>query len=64
MRLAAGSLCSSQIPSLPVMQVLYNIHGKPEWDACFVVDDIDLPTGYYVGITAVTGDLAGTVRTP
>ena len=43
------------------MQILYNVHGKPEWDACFIAKDIDLPTGYYFGISAVTGDLAGII---
>lgn len=29
------------------------------WDPCFVINDVDLPTGYYFGFTATTGDLAG-----
>ena len=38
--------------------VLMNIVGEPEWQPCFSVPDIDLPTGYHFGITAETGDLA------
>ena len=29
------------------------------WDPCFVINDVDLPTGYHFGFTATTGDLAG-----
>ncbi len=36
-----------------------NIDGKDDWKMCFVVNDVDLPTGYYFGATAATGDLAG-----
>lgn len=36
-----------------------NIDGEPEWSPCFSVEDIDLPTGYYLGLSAATGDLAG-----
>lgn len=37
-----------------------NIHGESEWEPCFVVKDVDLPTGYFLGMSAATGDLAGT----
>lgn len=36
-----------------------NFDGSGTWSPCFVVNDIDLPTGYYFGFTASTGDLAG-----
>ena len=29
------------------------------WTPCLVADDIDLPTGYYFGFSAATGELAG-----
>lgn len=47
--------------SIPVafLQVLTNIHGDSDWDHCFEVPDVDLPTGYFIGMSAVTGDLAG-----
>jgi mannose-binding lectin 2 len=38
--------------------VLTNIHGDSDWDHCFVVPDVDLPTGYFLGVSAATGDLA------
>jgi len=38
--------------------VLLNIDGEREWKPCFMVKDIDLPTGYYFGASAATGDLA------
>eukprot|EP00002_Diphylleia_rotans_P030175 TRINITY_DN6191_c0_g1_i1.p1 TRINITY_DN6191_c0_g1~~TRINITY_DN6191_c0_g1_i1.p1 ORF type:complete len:518 (-),score=121.69 TRINITY_DN6191_c0_g1_i1:48-1601(-) len=28
------------------------------WDNCFEAPDVDLPTGYYFGVTAITGDHA------
>ena len=40
---------------------MYNINDSPDWTPCFSVDDIDLPTGYYLGFSATTGDLAGRI---
>lgn len=38
-----------------------NIDGdESQWKMCFSATDVDLPTGYYFGVTAATGDLAGT----
>lgn len=31
---------------------------KAAWKECFSVKDIKLPTGYYFGISATTGDLS------
>jgi len=28
------------------------------WKECFIVDEIRLPTGYYIGISGTTGDLS------
>ena len=50
---AVTELCSHS------MQVLTNIHGVSDWNHCFVVPDVDLPTGYFLGMSAATGDLAG-----
>lgn len=33
------------------------INGKPEWISCFSSENIHLPTGYYFGLSATTGDL-------
>ena len=40
-----------------------NINGKDNWNTCFIVPDVDLPTGYYLGMSAATGDLAGNTNT-
>ena len=44
--------------------MLTNIHGDADWDHCFVVPNVDLPTGYYLGMSAATGDLAGDLANP
>lgn len=36
-----------------------DIEGKNSWIQCFSVDGVRLPTGYYFGVTAATGDLSG-----
>lgn len=36
-----------------------DIDGKNSWKQCFHVDGVRLPTGYYFGASAATGDLAG-----
>lgn len=41
-----------------VLTVKTNIEGKDEWKECFSVDSVRLPTGYYIGVTAATGDLS------
>lgn len=38
--------------------VMVNVEGETEWKPCFTVNDVDLPTGYFYGATATTGDLA------
>ena len=40
---------------------MHNLDESTVWKPCFAVNDVDLPTGYYFGITAATGDLAGMV---
>ena len=40
-------------------QVFHNIEGDDNWAECFNAPNIDLPTGYYFGFSAATGDLAG-----
>ncbi|KAG7189988.1 hypothetical protein KM043_006146 [Ampulex compressa] len=41
-----------------ILTVSMDIANKAAWDECFSVKDIKLPTGYYFGITATTGDLS------
>ena len=40
---------------------MYNFNDATDWSPCFSVDDIDLPTGYFLGFSATTGDLAGII---
>ena len=46
-------------PSICPLQVMTNINGGQDWLTCFKVSEVDLPTGYYFGFSAATGDLAG-----
>ena len=36
-----------------------DIDNKGQWKDCFTVNGVRLPTGYYFGASAATGDLAG-----
>lgn len=38
--------------------VLTDVEGKRNWQKCFKVDGVQLPTGYYLGLSAATGDLS------
>lgn len=35
-----------------------DIENKAAWKECFQVKGVKLPTGYYFGVTATTGDLS------
>lgn len=39
-------------------EVSTDIANKLGWKQCFLVVDVKLPTGYYIGISATTGDLS------
>ena len=41
------------------VQVSIDIDGENKWKPCFTVDGVRLPTGYYFGASAATGDLTG-----
>ncbi len=41
------------------IQIYTDILGTGQWKECMSVDGVQLPTGYYFGITAATGDLSG-----
>jgi len=43
---------------LSTLKVDMQIKENGEWDECFVVRDVFLPSGHYFGATASTGDLA------
>lgn len=35
-----------------------DLEDKAVWKPCFTVDGVELPTGYYFGFSAATGDLS------
>ena len=41
-----------------VLTVSTDIEGKNEWNECFSVSGIQLPTGYFIGVSAATGELS------
>lgn len=41
-----------------VLSVYTDLENKNEWKECFTVDSVELPTGYYFGASATTGDLS------
>ena len=40
-------------------QVMTDLEDKNEWKNCIDITGVRLPTGYYFGASAVTGDLSG-----
>ncbi|XP_065828743.1 VIP36-like protein [Oscarella lobularis] len=40
------------------LTVNLDVDGNYEWQECFRVEEVDLPAGYYFGVSAATGDLA------
>lgn len=38
-----------------------DIDNEHKWKQCFEVNGVHLPTGYYLGISAATGDLTGII---
>ena len=45
-----------------LLQVSMDINGKNSWKQCFSVEGVRLPTGFYFGASAATGDLAGITK--
>jgi mannose-binding lectin 2 len=41
-----------------VLTVETDLENKQTWKECFRVEDVELPTGYYFGASATTGDLS------
>ena len=39
-------------------QVHTSVDGDNDWNECFTSENVHLPTGYYFGVSAATGDLA------
>uniref|UniRef100_A0A1B0A8V2 L-type lectin-like domain-containing protein n=1 Tax=Glossina pallidipes TaxID=7398 RepID=A0A1B0A8V2_GLOPL len=42
-----------------ILSVSTDMENGGEWKNCFVVNNVELPTGYFFGISATTGDLSG-----
>ena len=40
------------------LTVSHDLHNKRAWAPCFSIDGVKLPTGYYFGLSATTGDLS------
>lgn len=41
-----------------ILSVSTDMENRNEWKNCFVVQNVELPTGYYLGASATTGDLS------
>jgi mannose-binding lectin 2 len=41
-----------------VLSIYTSVDGDNDWNECFTAADVYLPTGYYFGVSAATGDLA------
>ncbi|KYM95094.1 VIP36-like protein [Cyphomyrmex costatus] len=41
-----------------ILTVSTDLANKAAWKQCFQVNEVKLPTGYYIGISATTGDLS------
>ncbi|SPP82698.1 blast:Adenomatous polyposis coli protein [Drosophila guanche] len=41
-----------------ILSVSTDLENRNEWKSCFVVANVELPTGYYLGLSATTGDLS------
>jgi len=40
------------------LTISHDLHNKRTWEPCFTIKGIKLPTGYYFGLSATTGDLS------
>lgn len=47
-----------------VLQVMTDVEDKNEWKNCFDISGVRLPTGYFFGASAGTGDLSGEIHLP
>lgn len=41
-----------------ILSVSTDLENRNEWKNCFVVNNVELPTGYFFGMSATTGDLS------
>jgi len=40
------------------LTVSHDLHNRRAWEPCFTIEGVQLPTGYYFGVSATTGDLS------
>ena len=40
------------------LTVSHDLHNRRAWEPCFTIEGVKLPTGYYFGVSATTGDLS------
>jgi hypothetical protein len=45
--------------SKETLTVMTDIDNDGDWKLCFEVSGVRLPTSYYIGLSAATGELAG-----
>lgn len=45
-----------------IVQVMVDVDDKNEWKECIDIGGVRLPTGYFFGASAATGDLSGKLR--
>lgn len=50
--------CHSLSPQSQTLKLQLDVEGDGKWSTCFYMPDVYLPTGYFLGFSAVTGDLA------
>lgn len=53
----------SCLPSV-IRQVMVDVDDKNEWKECIDIGGVRLPTGYFFGASAATGDLSGRSELP
>lgn len=53
----------SCLPSV-TRQVMVDVDDKNEWKECIDIGGVRLPTGYFFGASAATGDLSGRSELP
>lgn len=49
----------NHLHSVCVLQVMVDVDDKNEWKECIDIGGVRLPTGYFFGSSAATGDLSG-----
>lgn len=53
-------VASSHLQPVFILQVMVDVDDKNDWKECIDIGGVRLPTGYFFGASAATGDLSGT----